>query len=356
MNPPGLEHAYVPREQLAARSASWWNSVLGVVGFEGPPEIEAGCAPIAASMTPPLGGGEVLCEVWRVTGEPAAAAALATAQHGRVQYRCAGPLLFGSLMIAEAELAGIDSLGRSDGNGAATPLMRATDAAYREIFELTAASGYPHLVRIWNYLPEINRQADGEERYRQFNSARKAVFRTCGRLTAGSVPAASALGSIAGSPLSLYFLAAREPPLAIENPRQISAYHYPPQYGEHSPMFSRASLMCATAGTNLFVSGTASIVGHETRHRGDAAAQTCESLANIAAVVEEANRLLGASRYAFDQLRFKVYVRRPGDLAAIAGEIERSAAREAPIVYLQADVCREDLLVEIEASGASMRA
>lgn len=114
--------------------------------------------------------------------------------------------------------------------------------------------------------------------------------------------------------------------------------------------------MCATAGTNLFVSGTASIVGHETRHRGDAAAQTAESLANIGAVVDEANRLLGASRFALGQLTFKVYVRRPGDLAAIAAQIKRSAACEAPIVYLQADVCREDLLVEIEASGASLPA
>jgi chorismate lyase / 3-hydroxybenzoate synthase len=111
--------------------------------------------------------------------------------------------------------------------------------------------------------------------------------------------------------------------------------------------------MCAAAGTNLFVSGTASIVGHETRHHGDAGAQTAESLANIAAVLEEANRVLGASRYSLDSLTFKVYVRRPGDLAIIAGAIERSAAREAPIVYLQADVCREDLLVEIEATGSS---
>jgi chorismate lyase / 3-hydroxybenzoate synthase len=356
MSTPGLEHAYVPRERLAACSESWWQGVLGVVGFEGPPDIETECAPMAASMTPALGGGEALCEVWRVTGDSAACSMPATARHGHIHYRCAGPLLFGTLRIAETELAGIETAdptgGNGNGNGSASALMRATDAAYREIFELTAASGYPHLVRIWNYLPEINGQADGEERYRQFNSARKTVFQTCGRLTAGSLPAASALGSMAGSPLSLYFLAAREPPLAIENPRQVSAYHYPPQYGEHSPTFSRASLLSATPGTNLFVSGTASIVGHETRHRGDAAAQTGESLANIAAVVDEANRLLGASRYAFDRLTFKVYVRRAGDLAAIAGEIGRSAARTAPIVYLRADVCREDLLVEIEAIGA----
>ena len=66
------------------------------------------------------------------------------------------------------------------------------------------------------------------------------AFRNSGRATAGAVPAACALGSPAGSPISIYFLAARQPPKMIENPRQTSAYHYPPKFGRHSPIFSRA--------------------------------------------------------------------------------------------------------------------
>ncbi len=353
MSAPGLEHAYVALGQLATRSASWWDQVLGVVGFERPPVIEPRSVPLAASMTPPLGGAETLCEVWRISGLPPAASMLATARHGRVQYRCAGPLLFGSLVIDEAEFAALDRANR--GNVGSTALMRATDAAYREIFKLLAASGNPFLVRVWNHLADINGLADGEERYRQFNSARRAVFESCGRAIAGSVPAASAVGSKAGSPLSMFFLAAREPPLAIENPRQISAYRYPPQYGEHSPIFSRASVLRGIGGTNLFVSGTSSIVGHETRHGGDAAAQTRESIANIAAVLSEANRLLADRRYSFDALTLKVYVRRPSDLTAVAAQIEASEARLAPIVYLQADICREDMMEEIEASGTAVR-
>ncbi len=352
MSAPRLEHGYVPLGQLAARSASWWDQVLGIVYFERRPVIEPRCVPLAASMTPPLGGAETLCEVWRLSEVPPAAYMLATARHGRVQYRCAGPLLFGSLAVNERDFAVLDRADR--GNGGSTALMRATDAGYREIFELLAASGYPFLVRVWNHLADINGLADGEERYRQFNSARRTVFEGCGRAIAGSVPAASAVGSKTGSPLSMFFLAAREPPLAIENPRQISAYRYPPQYGEHSPIFSRASVLPGIAGTNLFVSGTSSIVGHETRHSGDAAAQTRESIVNIAAVLSEANRLLGYRRYSFDTLTLKVYVRRPSDLAAVAAQIEASEARLAPIVYLQADICREDLMVEIEACGTAV--
>ena len=101
------------------------------------------------------------------------------------------------------------------------------------------------------------------------------------------------LGSPAGSPLSIYFLAARRPPKMIENPRQTSAYHYPPKFGRHSPIFSRACVWGESGGGRLFVSGTASIVGHETIHRGDVIAQTRETMVNIGALLEEANRIVG---------------------------------------------------------------
>jgi enamine deaminase RidA (YjgF/YER057c/UK114 family) len=139
----------------------------------------------------------------------------------------------------------------------------------------------------------------------------------------------------------------------IENPRQTSAYHYPPKFGSHSPTFSRACLLRDSAGTNLFVSGTASIVGHETIHHGDVTAQTRESLLNIDALLDEANRVIGSDRYALDGLKFKVYVRRPADLPAIAHTLSAMVRAADPIVYLQADVCREDLLVEIEATGVA---
>jgi enamine deaminase RidA (YjgF/YER057c/UK114 family) len=103
----------------------------------------------------------------------------------------------------------------------------------------------------------------------------------------------------------------------------------------------------------LFISGTASIVGHETIHQGDVDAQTRETMANIDALLEEANRVVGPARYSLDGLKFKVYVRRPSDLDAIEGVLSRLLRPSTPIVYLQADVCREDLLVEIEAAGGS---
>ena len=167
----------------------------------------------------------------------------------------------------------------------------------------------------------------------------------------GTVPAACALGSPSGSPLSIYFLAARQAPTMIENPRQTSAYHYPPKFGRHSPIFSRACVWGGPGRGRLFVSGTASIVGHETLHRGDVVAQTRETMINIGALVEEANNLCGSSSYSLEALKLKVYVRRPADLTAIESTLATIVRPTHAVLYLQADVCREDLLVEIEAAG-----
>jgi enamine deaminase RidA (YjgF/YER057c/UK114 family) len=325
-------------EGIAGKTASWWNNVLGVVGFPSPPRIDAPEVPVAASMTPSLGAAAGhLCEVWRVTGPVRAELA---SRHDQVHYRFCDDFLFGTLMFEEHAL-----------DGDSTGLSQATISAYRNIFEVLEKTGHRHLIRVWNYLPEITREADGDERYRHFNTARQTAFRSVGRPTEGIVPAACALGSPAGSPISIYFLASREAPKMIENPRQTSAYRYPPKFGIHSPSFSRACVLGESAGTNLFISGTASIVGHETIHPGDVSAQARETLANLDALLEEANRVVGTPRYSLDALKFKVYVRRPRDLDAIQRVLSASLRPAAPILYLQADVCREELLVEIEATG-----
>jgi chorismate lyase / 3-hydroxybenzoate synthase len=350
MSSAALRLDYLATADIAARAPSWWQHVLGVVGFAKPPRLERSPVPVTASMTPSLGAADNLCEVWRVSGASDLrlenGAPAGSLKHGEVHYRFCSELLFGSVTIEERAFER-ENEPRAD----ADPLSQATISAYRQIFEVLERTEHRHLIRVWNYLPEINREADGDERYRRFNSARQAAFRGSGRPTEVSVPAACALGSPAGSPLSIYFLASREPPTMIENPRQTSAYRYPPKFGVHSPSFSRACVLRESRGTNLFVSGTASIVGYETMHHGDVGAQTRETIANIEALIGEANRVVGCARYSLESLKLKVYVRQPRDLHAIKGALADRLGTTAPIVYLQADVCREELLVEIEATG-----
>ena len=325
------------------QSASWWRTVLGVVGFERPPSVNGTRVPVTASMTPPLGTADPLCEVWRLVGDQDAEPFTRSGREGRVRYSYCDQLLFGSVTIEEEDVAAKNS----------SALRRATMTAYQDIFDVLGETQHRHLIRVWNYLPDINGEADGDERYRHFNAARQRAFQSAGRSTVGTVPAACALGSPPGSPISIYFLASRRPPTMIENPRQTSAYFYPPEFGTHSPTFSRACLLNGYAGTNLFVSGTASIVGHETQHCGDVTAQTRETLTNIDALLAEVNRVAGSARYCLGGLKYKVYVRRVADLAAIESVLSAALDASTTIVYLQADVCREDLLVEIEATGDS---
>ena len=313
----GLQFDYV---SLAAGAPARWDDVLGVATFDATPALPRNI-PVANVSTPVLGSN--FYEVWRTT-QP-----VESGQHSHVQYRRSQDVLFGCISLTEA-----------------SGLPAATEAAYREVFAAVNELGYPHLARIWNYLPQINVETDGLERYRQFNSARRNALIAYRRDLSGNVPAACALGSATGSPLVLYFLASRKAATAVENPRQISAYDYPPQYGP-KPAFSRASIL----GDILFISGTASIVGHATAHVGDVVAQSRETLTNIEALLNEANSISGANRFSTRTLAYKVYVRNSADLPLIQSQLEPALGPKAQVLYLQADICRQDLLVEIEAVG-----
>jgi enamine deaminase RidA (YjgF/YER057c/UK114 family) len=310
--------------------------VLGIAAFERAPDprLTANDVPVAEIRTPVLGSAGEICEVWRTPQR------LESGQISRVSYRRGADFLFGCISLHESEF----TQGRTSG------LHAATRYAYREIFATLDALACPNLLRIWNYLPQINLGTHGMERYRQFNSARRSALIDSGRDTGGNVPAACALGSVPGSPLVVYFLASRLAPTVIENPRQVSAYEYPPQYGPR-PAFSRASVLREKSADILFISGTASIVGHETVHVGDVKAQTTEILVNVEALLGEANRIRGASRFGLDSLDYKVYVRNAADLPLIQAQLHDALGSQARIVYLQADICRQDLLVEIEAIG-----
>lgn len=286
-------------------------------------------------ISAPLPGSTatVVAETWR------AATALAAGSSEGIAWRRAGDLLYGVLELDEAAFAG---------DAACPPLQAASAEAYRRIFRLLDAQGLPHLWRVWNYLADINAVTHGLERYRQFNIGRQDAFFASHRGATGNVPAACAIG-LAGGPLSIAFLAGVRPARAVENPRQVSAYLYPSDYGPRSPTFSRAALALLPGQEVLFVSGTASIVGHRTVHADDAAAQCRETVANIAAVLAAANRVRCSSPFALGDLAFRVYLRRAADFPAIRATLAELLGAAGDIVYVQADICRADLLLEIEA-------
>jgi enamine deaminase RidA (YjgF/YER057c/UK114 family) len=234
------------------------------------------------------------------------------------------------------------------------PIEQQSAYAYCSLLRTIREHGKPHLFRLWNFIPRINEPDAGGERYRSFNSGRRQAYHESGYTLAEGAPAACALGIDEGA-FQIAVLAGTAPAVAIENPRQVSSHRYPKIYGAVPPIFSRATwLPQADGGDLLFVSGTASIVGHETLHAGDVLAQTAEAVRNLSAVIDSANREAGAALWTLGGLCGRVYLRHAADYTVVSKYL-RSVGMHR-FCYMRADICRSDLLVEIEAEGQAPHA
>lgn len=313
------------------------SAVLGGALLGRGPDLPLPAWPQQRLATAVPGSGDACFEERWLTSQP-----VSDGESDGVVWRRSGDILFGVIELDEALFVGDSSR---------SPLQAASEEAYRCLFRLLEAQELPHLWRVWNYLADINGESHGLERYRQFNIGRQDAFLEFSRGATGNVPAACALG-LAGGPLSIAFMAGATPAVPVENPRQVSAYNYPAEYGPRSPTFSRAALVYPPGREILFVSGTASIVGHRTVHPGDVVAQCRESLANVAAVVAEASRLARTEAYVLDEMSYRVYVRDIADQPLVAATLAPLLGAAADIVYVEADICRQDLLLEIEATAS----
>ena len=225
----------------------------------------------------------------------------------------------------------------------------AAEQAYARLQAWLAGSGYPHPLRIWNYMDAIT-EGDGDgERYRRFCVGRaRGIGRT---LTPGELPAATAIGHPRRSGrFQLYWLAAREAGTPLENPRQTQAWRYPRQYGPQAPGFARAMLP-ADAAMPLLLSGTAAVVGHASQHGDSLAAQLDETLANLDSLLAtaRARRAALAAHFGPDS-RLKVYVRDADALPQVAALLESRLPAQVPRIVLHGQVCRRELAVEIDGS------
>ena len=182
-----------------------------------------------------------------------------------------------------------------------------------------------------------------------FNAARQVAFNAAGRAVTGDVPAATGIGldpapmpggrpgapfelprsrcAPGGAPLRLQIInASRLRAIPIENPRQVSAFHYPSQHGEESDL-ARAVVMPLVDGPLLLISGTASIVGHETVHHGDVVAQTHEIFANLSALIAAANERVGKDAFARQARVPTMSVRRVTSKRSVQSSIHISVQR-----------------------------
>ena len=167
-----------------------------------------------------------------------------------------------------------------------------------------------------------------------------------------SVPTATAIGTLADGSVSIIALTSKHDFRSAENPRQVSAFRYPRQYGPKSPRFSRGGCISATDQCVYLISGTAAIVGHESAHPYDVSRQTGETLENLGHLCEVLSELpTSCGRLELDrECVLRVYLRDPNDRDFVARELQgRLGDIAGNVVFLNAHICRRELMMEVEA-------
>ena len=227
-------------------------------------------------------------------------------------------------------------------------LADAVATAYRSIArDLTRQGRFP--IRIWNFVPDIQAPMSCGDRYMAFNRGRFAAyaewFEQAGTFST-AMPTASGVG-VGGHTLWIHVLSAETPGVAVENPRQIPAYRYSERYGLRPPCFARATQF----EDLLLIGGTASIIGEDSQHIGDVASQSRETFLNLAALISAAS-----DRPRPDPLRrildLRVHVAKSSDARVVASVVEEFAPDCCDVEFVEAQLCRSDLLVEIEGRAA----
>lgn len=296
-------------------------------------------------------------------------AGFVNAANVQVEYGVAGTVRFCRINTSgynEYWLAGVDG-----GHGNETIGEKAHNAFDRLLQAfLQLGIGFNSIFRQWNYVERIFdfEQIDGcsRQNYQLFNEAR-GVYYSKYRTVEG-FPAATGIGT-AFNGVTIECMAVtgdeRVTTIAINNPKQLNSYKYgqevlkgDPQKNSKQnqpPQFERARLMTNGQSSRLFISGTASIVGQETIGLDDVEKQTYVTIDNIEQLASETNlrvhypELTGfPDKYAY----VRVYVKNEEDISAVKVICENYFGH-IPMTFVKADICRADLLVEIETEMIS---
>ena len=297
------------------------DTVLAVLGFGRDAPLHADPRYLRVPLQP---HGAAPLEVWRANPP------VRSGREGDVAWATDGDLLFGAIEVDES----------------AVGIAAAAESAYARMMRFVAASGTPRMLRIWNYLDAITLGDGDAERYREFCVGRA---RGLGDFDATMLPAATAIGRCDDARVvQVYWLAARNPGTPVENPRQVSAYRYPRQYGPQPPSFARAMLP-PTDRMPLLLSGTAAVVGHASRHDGELQAQLDETFRNFDALIAAARQHRPELPAHFGGgTRLKVYVRDHHDLPNVERSLQQRFGEAVPRIVLHAAICRRELAVEID--------
>lgn len=241
-------------------------------------------------------------------------------------------------------------------------LSKSIYAQSKEVFQATAAilktegMEVSDIVRQWNFIELITSIGPEGQHYQLFNDARTEFY--SGANWSGGYPAATGIGTMNGG-IMVEIDAGRTIDssriVAIDNSLQVAAHEYSPQVllGTEqlsTPKFERAKAVDYGNGdVNVYISGTAAIRGEDSLADVDIAAQTIYTLENIEYLVGTQNMdKYGIYVKNSPEIKlFRVYLKLRSDFLR-AKDIVSQRYPNIPTMYVITDVCRDELLIEIE--------
>lgn len=215
------------------------------------------------------------------------------------------------------------------------------------------------IVRQWNYIGNITGYRETIQNYQAYNDARSLFYQDV--QWCYGYPAATGIGAhfngIIVSCIALKGKSGKESGIyALGNPLQIAAHAYSSEVlvGSNqnalksTPKFERAKLVEFADNRFCFISGTASIRGEKSTHVLSPAMQARQTIENINYLISAENLKRHACPPVLLELcNLRVYIKDE----AFYEEIRSIVAAEfpdIPTVYLVTDICRTELLVEME--------
>ena len=233
-----------------------------------------------------------------------------------------------------------------------------SEEVFAKLDSLLSAYGFEvdDIVRQWNYIGNIVSYKDGKQNYQEFNDTRSRYYAK-GEWRNG-YPAATGIGSTDGIIVGgiAFKRASGDGIYPIDNPLQIAAHIYSKNVlidndanaVKSTPKFERAKLIESVGGVYCFVSGTAAIRGEESVDANSARLQTVKTIENIEYLVSKENLTkFGCKPYDLEYAFIHIFIKNAEDYQEVRTVVEE-AYPNVPAIYSIADVCRSELLVELE--------
>ncbi|MFI3262554.1 MAG: RidA family protein [Rikenellaceae bacterium] len=216
------------------------------------------------------------------------------------------------------------------------------------------------IVRQWNYIEHITSMNNGVQNYQSLNDER-THFYAKGDWSKG-YPAATGIGTTCGGAVIDFdaMITNDVQIITLDNELQVPAHDYSQDvllgledevYKERTtPKFERGKAISSDSYTMSYISGTAAIRGEESIENMDIDRQIIVTMENINYLVSAKNLKKYGAKADIEDPQYsalRVYLKNESDIEATRKFMERNYP-ETDLCYLLADVCRDELLIEIE--------